>query len=490
MKDLFWAFSHFSEHIYAGLTLIMLILGYILIFILQILRKKNIILITLIMGLLIGFYYLLVTSLMVSDDLGGVDQTQKFIDSIYLWLTMAWTIFMMLILVALPIYVFTMVSTAFTHTRHVKKDKKLIAISFLSLLSMTLLGIFVALCFFPFIWLLQDQMQISVISGEESTSIFGGIWPNLENVINQFLKNYGFIVIGFISLAIIFALIMNILHLYIHDWGEKLISFVENIKKVIKFYLSGIAKMVPYVFMGMLIVLFTNYENMFLSTLGSLILFILFFFLGLAIVWGIEFSFVVNWRKTKDTINKKEFNKLTKEYAINDFAIQSAPILYPITVSYVKKLGVRKDVLETTPRLTTFMGYSMCGGFYPTLIVIFTLIQPNAILINNDAASIEQMLFTLLATVPLIMFMTLGMTGVPGADVAIIIALLSALGLNPGYFFTIYLIEPMLDKFRGVGNSMGFAAASLITDRIYQKSMDKKELKIKNDEIKKENSKI
>ena len=227
----------------------------------------------------------------------------------------------------------------------------------------------------------------------------------------------------------------------------------------------------------MLVVGFSNYQNSFLMTLSSLSLFTLIFFIGLIVVWSIEYGIVKTLKTPKIKHTKKEFRKITKEYAINDFAVQSAPILFPITVAYVKELGVHKEVSKTTPVLSTFMGFSMCGGFYPAFIVMFTLIQNKPFTDNESVATLIQMIIIISVMIPLIMIMTLGMTGVPGADVAIILGLLSVLGLNPAYFFTIYLIEPMLDKFRGVGNSMGFAAASVITNKYYINTTLKKNKK-------------
>ena len=130
-------------------------------------------------------------------------------------------------------------------------------------------------------------------------------------------------------------------------------------------------------------------------------------------------------------------------------------------------VGVDKEIIDSTPVLSTFMGYSMCGGFYPALVVIMTLIQPES---SNEIAWL-----ILLLMIPLIMVSTLGMTGVPGADVAVILTILSVLGLGTAPFASVYLVEGLLDKFRGVGNSMGFIAATSITNKINNKYFKKKE---------------
>ncbi len=468
MEDLLSVFTF--EYPLAGAILILMFAAYIFIFILQVLKKKNILAISMGLGLFIGLLYLVVSTNLPAPD------ASEYVNSMYMWLTMAWNIFMVLLLLVLPLYIFTMVSTTFTNARHHKGGRKLLLTSFLTLWGMTLLGIVIAILLFPIMFFAKDFMQLNGnLAGHEATGIFGGIWPELEQALNMILVNYGYIVIISIILALILALFMNIMHSKIHNFGEPLITFFEHLKEAIRKYLKWVSKMVPYVICGMLIVLFANYDNAFISTLSSLSLFTMLFFLGLSIVWGIEYSIVWTQRNSKDKINNKEFIKITREYAMNDFAVQSAPVLYPITVAYVEKTGVSNEVLNTTPTLSTFMGYSMCGGFYPALVVMFTMLQGEPLLSSSDPIALTTMLLMISIMIPLIMIMTLGMTGVPGADVAIILGLLSALGLNPQYFYTIYLIEPMLDKFRGVGNSMGFAAASVITDKIHSKQEEKDE---------------
>ncbi len=460
---------------WTALVLLLMFISYVVILILQVSRNERTLLISVAIGTCIGLIYLLVTSLMeVNTD------NESIVNSMYMWLTLAWDVFMLLLLSILPIYIFTMVSTTFTNTRHHQGRRRTLITSFLMLWGMTLLGILIAVLFFPLMYLLKNNMQIHT-STVDSTFIFGGIFP-FEKQLGIILKYYGYIVLITIALAIIFAIVMNVLHSNIHHWGEAVITFIEKIKEGVRIYLTWVAKLVPYVILGMLIVLFANYDNAFLSTTEALIIFVFIFFIGLALVWSIEYSVVFTQRKSKDKISNKEFNKLTKEYALNDFAVQSAPVLYPITVNYVKVTGVSEEVANTTPTFTTFMGYSMCGGFYPMLIVLFTLIQDNPLASNSmwmgHNLNILWMMLIISITIPIILLMTLGMTGVPGADVAIILGLLSALGLNQGYFFTIYLIEPMLDKFRGIGNSMGFAAASVLTDKIIK---EEKEEEIKKD---------
>ncbi len=447
MKELFYIFPNFSENILLSILFVSFILMYVSILVLQIIKYDKTIFISIILGVTLGVFFLISTSIM------DVSETNTdLVASLGAWFTLVWNIFMIMLLTVLPLYIFSMVSTTFTNTRHEKHGKKLLITSFLSLWGMTLLGILVALLFIPIMILLKNVVELDSV-----------VMPNdNKSALQVMLSYYSLIVLCSIILALLFAIVMNSLHKYKHDIGEGIISGIEKIKEVIRAYLNLVTKLVPYVISGMLIMIFDNYGGVFVNVVSTLSIFILLFFAGLGIVTGLEISIINIFRTNKEELPRKELKAKSKEYTTNVFAVQSAPILYPITMEYVETIGVSKGVAEAVPTLSTFMGYSMCGGFYPALIVIFTLVQPDSYLTGNAT----NYLLTISLMVPLIMIMTLGMTGVPGADVAIVLGLLSTLGLNPNYFFTIYLVEPLLDKFRGIGNSYGFAAASIITDKI------------------------
>ncbi len=443
-------FNNYSENVLLSSLIIFVFLTYVAIFIMQITKFKHTLIVSITMGIMIGLYYLGATSASEVNILND-----KIVASINSWLSIIWNVFMLLLLVVLPLYVFSMVSTTFTNHRHHSHGRKVLIVSFLSLWAMTLLGIIIAIAFFPIMYLLRDALQLtpSYVGGDSKT------------VLQTFLGYYSIMIVVSIVLAITFALIMNLLHTHIHEKGESVISFIEKIRNAIRGYLKIVTLLVPYVISSMIVILFNNYGEVFVNTAQTLSVFIMLFFIGLLIITGLEFGAIHLFRRNKDTVTSAELNKRSVIYSIKDFSVQSAPVLYPITVSYVKGLGVSDEITETVPTLSTFMGYSMCGGFYPALVVLFTLLQQE----HMDVLTTASIITLISLMVPLIMIMTLGMTGVPGADVAIILGLLSTLGLNPGYFYTIYLVEPLLDKFRGIGNSYGFSAASVIADRICYK---------------------
>lgn len=471
MENIFWIFPNFTENIYLGVLFTLFIVMNISILILQLIKSKHTILMGILMSLIIGVLFLISTTMIEQNNVNN----ESYLSSFVAWCTLAWNVFMIMLLSVLPIYVFAMVSTTFTNSRHHKYGKKLLITSFLSLWGMTLLGIAIALLFIPLLLVTDNLVQLELNPVTESN----------KTIIESILSFYSIIVLSTIILAIIFAIIMNLLHKYKHDTGEGIIDFIERIKNAIRYYLNYVSKLVPYVISGMLILIFDNYGGVFVKTATTLSVFIIIFFLGLGMVTGFEFGIIQLFRRNKDEVTRKEVRKNSRGYTLNVFAVQSAPILYPITVEYTRSVGVRESVVETVPTLSTFMGYSMCGGFYPAIIVLFTLTQSNQTLSGQEI----NYLITISLMVPLIMIMTLGMTGVPGADVAIILGLLSTLGLNPQYFFTIYLVEPLLDKFRGVGNAYGFVAASVITDKILGGELDSIDEEIiksktKEDEIK------
>lgn len=452
MNNYFDVFKYFNDNISLSILIIMFFAMFLIIFILQITKNKYTLYVSITMGIIFGLYFLGATTAANKPVLGDAATNELIINSLSTWFSMVWNIFMFLLLVVLPLYVFSMVSTTFTNPRHHNHGKKLLIVSFLSLWGMTLLGILVAVALFPIILLLKDALQLIPTPTDDST----------KTILEVFMNYYSYIVLSSIALAFVFAIVMNLLHSHLHNHGESVISVIEKLRDVIRSYLNIVIYLVPYVISSMILLLFNNYNEAFVTTAQTLSLFITIFFIGLFIITGLEFGSIHLLRRNKNQLSQKDLNIKSIDYSIKDFSVQSAPVLYPITVDYVKSLGVSSEVVETVPTLSTFMGYSMCGGFYPALIVLFTLIQ-NEPTINGETIN---MMLTISIMIPLILIMTLGMTGVPGADVAIVLGLLSTLGLNPGYFFTIYLVEPLLDKFRGIGNSYGFSAAAVITDRI------------------------
>lgn len=452
-------FEIFTNPSWLLLVMIIIIIGSILIAIMQILRYKHTLLVSILLGLICGIILAIITTKMDT----GLLQHQENEDliasmiSILLWPT---EIFLFSVLIVVPFYIFTTISTTFTNTRHNKTDKRIIVTSFFSLWGMSFLGILVAILLFPLMLLLKDLLQLPF--QEEATNLLRG----------AFFKIYGYIVLSSLILSIIFATIMNSVHKRNDEKGERLIAGFVIVREKITSYLKFAVILIPYVMITRFAMIFNNYDGIFVSIITSMGLFILIFFLGLLMLFFLEFSIVYILGKKRSNLSGKEIRKLTSKYTIESLAIQSAPVMLPITKKYVHEFKTKKIVEETTPTFSTFMGFSMCGGFYPALIVFMTIIQ-----IDNNNFNIWIILF---AMIPVILLSTLGMTGVPGADVASVLTVLSILGLPANSFGTIYLLEGFLDKFRGIGNSMGFAAATMITNSITEKYFLKKQYNYNN----------
>jgi len=65
-----------------------------------------------------------------------------------------------------------------------------------------------------------------------------------------------------------------------------------------------------------------------------------------------------------------------------------------------------------------------------------------------------------------IMITNLGMTGVPGADTAVILSVLSGIGLPFNYFMVVFAVDGIVNHIRGIANAFGFVAANNIAERV------------------------
>ncbi len=437
LKDLGLIFTNPSWQLI--LIFFYLIIASTILILMNLLKKKKIILVSFGVGTIGGIILFFLTSN------NNIDQEQ--VKSMVLWLSLSTDIFLVLVMLVVPFYLFTTVSTTLSNTRHYNKPRGMILISFFSLLFVTFLGILIALFLIPLIKIININISLG-----------GAMMPSPSF--------FGKFIIFIIISAIIFSIILNLLHKYKHGIGEPLITELTKFRIMFINFYKKIAMLIPFVIIHRLPLLFNNYNDQFVEVSTSLFSFIMLFFLGLFIVYIVEATLVYFLAK-----NKKHFFKRLKRFMGESIYFHSAPMLLPKTQNILNEFEVDKNIVETTPILGTFMGFSVCGGFYPALIVLVTLANDSA---QSDTilwVFIFFMIFTILTS-------TLGMTGVPGADVAIIISILTTLGLSTLYFQTIYLIDGILDKFRGIGNSLGFVLATLITSKFFIKQTNKEKEKI------------
>lgn len=315
---------------------------------------------------------------------------------------------------------------------------------------MPFIAITVALLMVPLINLIDLPSQTGYYStGEDvDNSIVGTINNAIPNSLAIFTSIEAILAVVFISFFIGFVL--NYLHRKDHDRAEKFFKFNDGALQIINKYISNVIVLVPFVLVTRIPLLF-NYQFLKANAIGLLTFFIV-FLIGLIIVTAIEIFLMFLFRVNK---NQKVFNNVLKTQFANSIIKHSSFVLLPDTIANSKKLYIQDEVATTTPTMSSSMGMSICGGFYPAFIALMTA----------NLAGVQITLSFILIMYISIMITNLGMTGVPGADLAVIISVLGALQLPIGYFATVYVLDGFIDRLRGIGNSFGFLAATTITNR-------------------------
>ncbi len=403
-------------------------------------------------GILLGIIFYLLTD--------NLSQDSQAYHEITFWLELPTYVFLTLVVLVIPLYIISTMIITLNKERHHKYSKSYLISSFLSLWSMSLIGILIAIALTPLIKFIDLPSSGSFLESDASSTqsipeIFTNLWPINLNV---FLNANS--ILGVVVVSIFVSLIIRFMHTKIkyHSITERIISFFVKLNHICSQYLSYVIILIPFVIITKMATLFDGTQDI-LTNFSSISIFISIFFLGLFIIYAIELAIVY-----KLAPNRKGIKKIIRPLAINSLIKHSAPLLLPDTIQAIKSVGIDEETASITPSIGTSMGFSMCGGFYPAMIAIMSA--------NLDPNSELGISFYIILLI-IIMFTSLGMTGVPGADVAVILSVVGSTGSSIGYFATVYIFDGIFDSFRTIGNSMGFVAASLIAHTYVEKKQQK-----------------
>ncbi len=367
------------------------------------------------------------------------------------------SIYFSLLILIIPLLIFTLLISIINRNRHNSKiGFKTFSISFISLLSMAIIGVTVAFVFTPII------RMINIPFGNEIDMANGSNYNSIPDIVNSFVPDSINIfsslsvILSVVSIGMITGFLLRSLHKTHHMNGERIIRFFENLQVILREYIKFISIMLPLVIMSRISILFLGDI---LENVVNLGFFFAVFLLGWFIITALEaiLSLIV----MRKGINQKESNikryfHFIKPYWVESLTKVNSSSLLPYTINTAKNLNVDSEIGEFTPTLATTMGQSICGAFYPAFIAIMTA--------NLMGIDLSVQFYIVLFIV--IIVTNIGVTGVPGADSAVNLIVLGTLGLSTAYYASILLIEPFLDSIRTLGNATGFVAATLITSRL------------------------
>ncbi|NOQ50346.1 MAG: cation:dicarboxylase symporter family transporter [Mycoplasmataceae bacterium] len=396
------------------------------------------------------------------------------IDEAQSWLVLFTYLFLELVLIVIPFFIFFTIIKTLNGTRHSKISYENLIKGFFSIWLMPLIAITVAIAMWPLISLIQEfPTDNSTLNTDDFdsqiTTIPGIINSSIPNSINIFTS------IDFILSVVFFAIFMGIIIHVIHrkdnKAGEGIIRFATNSQMVISKYIKMVSALIPFVIATRIPLLF-NYTTM-AETFEGLAIFIGVFLIGWAIVLSIELLITALTMRNRDW---KNFFRYIKVYFNASFVRHAAPILLDETIKESKSLGVSDDVAHMTSSMSTSMGQSTCGGFYPAMIALMTasmVLQSKGNTLND--VGIGTIIAFIIILYIVVMITNLGMTGVPGADTAVVLSVLAGIGLPFKYFATVFIIDGIINHIRGIANAFGFVAANNVAERLINTKHRKKD---------------
>ncbi len=364
------------------------------------------------------------------------------------WLELSSKIFFDLIMVIVPLYVFSMIILLFIEKKNQTINKKTYATSFASLLGLSLFGISIAIAMIPLILLIPDKL--TNFSPGESAPID---WVDI-------VKRY--IVILFIFMGVFIGVLLKVVGKRNSKIHTNSLTFFLNLKKVSLNLLLKIIFMVPFVIAFSLTTIgLANTKEM-----GNMWLIILIYlgiyWLGAIIIFLI--LFLSNIFFSSSTQSPKEKSLLLIKHAGYVFGTQSISASLSKTQELTRTLGVSDDISNLTPTKGIVMGMVMCNGFTPTLIILMSL---------NNYGNLS-FLFVL-ATILLVFILVISSSGSGSADYTITITSLSILNINNLFYLNLIIpVQEINEAFVSKTNNVyGHIFASLLTEKVNSKIDEK-----------------
>ena len=408
-------------------------------------NQKKLFLVSFLLGILIGIIFFIIYQLTKSPENPFPNNPDFFWrtweDEVNSLLTIATSVYFSLLFIIIPLFIFSSLIVTVNKNRHNSKiGAKAFIVSFLSLLLMAVIGVSVAILLTPLIKMI-NLPAIDIADNQVPLDLNNLTIPEIINSaipssLSIFLSLDFILSIVFVGLFISFLL--KLMHKQSHHHGENVIRFFEHIAILLKKYIFTISKLLPYVIITRIPLIFIGdaFQNFY-----NLFLFIVVFLIGWVLINLAESTIAISMMDKR--INQKQssaklFSKTIKPYWIEALTKVNSSTLMPYTIETSLKLNADKEMANFTPALGTTMGQSMCAAFYPTLIA----------LMSANLSSVELSLQFYFVLIIIVLITNIGVTGIPGADSTLNLIVLSTLGLTPGYYFNCWTFLRSSKNFR------------------------------------------
>lgn len=376
-------------------------------------------------------------------------------------------IFILLVVIALPIYLFAII-TDFTLSDEVTNIKKrTYGVSFASLIGLAIFGIIVALLLTPLLLALPDHlfnvdydhgMEIGGGEEEEKGGAFLGFLFGEDGALKWFTDWRVLLVVIFGSLYI--GIGFRIATKPNTERRTYWKSFFGNINKWVTKYFKVVILLVPFALLTRIAMVGMQDIETATDTLSYVGLYVGTWWLGALIIFFALSGFIVAIRPKN--ISVKETTKIIADQALVSFSTQSTQASLFETQETTRKLGVCDEISKLTPTKGTFMGMVMCNGFSPMLIVIFVILTMNG-------GQMDWGIFILSALI--IVGLTVSSSGQGSADYVILTAVFGAINLDWGIYAGVLLPTQELNErtIRTSNNALGHVAATLLVEKYHKR---------------------
>lgn len=373
------------------------------------------------------------------------------------WLGMLTSIYLGLIIIAIPLYVFVNLVSALVKKRGNKLTGKTVGVNVVALGLMPLIGVAIAFALFPLIQFLIPEGTFSnadAIPLSEATTLPGVI----KSIAPATLSIFGSIAgIASVSiLALIFGFVIRKMKSERAKNANSIINFFEIGSDLMGRYMKLIFKMVPLVIATRLPLFSMSNFSMTGQVVGGFIAIYFIGWIAIFLIQSIMASFLVG--KKSIWMNIKRWFQVQIPTMVEVFAHNNTVAMTPKIIKNSRKLGSCNGVASFNGNLSTSLGTTMCGGFYPATILLTTLVAT-----GGETSGVQ--LGTMFALTSII---TLLIPHAPGSDVTLNVSLLGMFGMTTGVFEVMFTFMPINEPLNQMLNTNGKVLSALITEKFHR----------------------
>ncbi len=315
-------------------------------------------------GLILGLLSLLIFYNLINNTSFDITSGQGMVDEFKFLFNAPGFIFINLILIMVPVYLILIISSLVFNGSFKDVKKRTYGVSFISLISLSAIGVFIAILTIPLVMLIPEE-----------------IWHNAlhEHDHDHYLRHgaegggFNWMVLLVFGVIIFTFIITIIIRVVISEENVKMVAkSINSILRVITVYFKVVIMLVP-------LVLFTRLASMGLTTnmaettakLQIMGIYVGLFMAGALLIFTLLFA--SSTLLSSSELSIKERVMILLNYSLISFSNQSAAATLPQTQQTTKDLGVCEEVSSLTPTKGLFMGMIMCNGFTPMLMTIMVL---------------------------------------------------------------------------------------------------------------------